>query len=152
MDRAAVAQVPDEAYGQVIDISPETVFYGVEVQESLGGVLADAVAGVDDRCRAVHGCSQRVGGRGGFASRAAIGVPQYNGVGIASNGLDRVMQALALRDRRVLHAARGGDDPAAQPLSRRLEGEVGASRWLVERVGDDAVSEQWLDLAHGHLA
>src|SRR3954468_8920411 len=95
--------------------------------------------------------SKGVRSRGGFTSRPAMWMPQHDGVGIAGDCLDCIMQRFALRYGRIMDAARCRNYAPAQTLSGGLEGKVGAGGRLVENVGDHSVSEETLGLSRSYL-
>ena len=131
MDGAAILQVAQHGDGQAVDLA-QLLADGEQVEQRLGGVLADAVAGVDDRLAGVLG-RQR--------GRAGLRVAQHDHIGVAFQRADRVGQRLALGHRGVAHLV-DRDHAAAQPLHGRGERGRGAGRRLVEQVGQDLALEQ----------
>ena len=86
VDGAAVLEVPGEGDGETVD-STKLLTDGEEVEESLGGVLAGAVASVDDRA---------VRSLGGNISALVVGVAENNGVGVLVKSADGIVKILTL--------------------------------------------------------
>ena len=86
-------------------------------------MLARSIAGVEDR----HG-----GDRGRAVGRPLLIMANDDGVGVAANDAHGVFDRLALDRRRKFTRVLGRDDVAAELEHRRLEGEAGTRRWLVE--------------------
>jgi hypothetical protein len=87
-----VQDVPDDGdapAGELVEAA-ESLAQGVEVKQCLRGVLAAAVAGVDDG-RAGVACGQSCGTRGRMAEHDSV-CPE------AIQGHDRVYEGLALGD------------------------------------------------------
>lgn len=95
MDGAAVLEVAGEGDGQAGD-GAELLADGEEVEEGLGRVLHAAVAAVDDGHRGELGG----GGGGGF-----VRVAEDDGVAVAAEGADAVLEGFAF-----LRAGVGGGD------------------------------------------
>ena len=126
---AAVLEVTSEGDGQAGD-GAELLTDGEEVQEGLGGVLERAVTTVDDR---------NLGELGGDLGAAGLGVAEDNGVTIAAESADGVLEALALLGRRVLGS--NGDGASTEALHSSVEGGRGAGGGLVEESGQDTALE-----------
>mmetsp|Transcript_41137 Transcript_41137/g.96717 ORF Transcript_41137/g.96717 Transcript_41137/m.96717 type:complete len:675 (+) Transcript_41137:156-2180(+) len=121
VDRAPVLEVADKRYCQAVD-RPNLLADGIDVEQSLGRVLAGAVASVDDGL--LH--------LGRHASdRALLRVAQHNDVGVALHDADEVLERLALghgRGALVVDA----HDRAAEALHGRGERARGARGGFVE--------------------
>ena len=131
VDRAAVLQISQHGDGEAVD-PPGLLNDGEQVEQGLGGVLADAVAGVDDRLARV---SRRL------LSGPDLWVSEHDDACVALEAADRVRQALALGDGGVAHLV-DRDDAAAESLHGRVEARSGPGGGLVEEVGEDLSFEQ----------
>ncbi len=127
---AAVLQVAGQSDRQPVDGS-FFLFDGVQVEQRLGGMLAGAVARVQNR-------TMSCGGR--LLRGADLRVTQHDDVGVALDGLDRVVQGFALRYRRQLGLGHA-DHLAAQAQHRGLERQPRAGARLVEEGGEDLAAE-----------
>mmetsp|Transcript_26756 Transcript_26756/g.65908 ORF Transcript_26756/g.65908 Transcript_26756/m.65908 type:complete len:285 (-) Transcript_26756:5955-6809(-) len=126
VDGPAVLEVAAEGDGEAVD-GADLLADGEDVEQRLGGVLADPVARVDD------GLADDLGGA---LDGALVGVPQHDHVAVALHCADEILEALALGDARgghVLHA----DDGAAQALHGGGEGARRARGGLVEDAAHD---------------
>ena len=117
----------------------------VGVQQRLGGVLVGAVAGVDHAARRSSwpaGAGHRRRGCRITTASAPIAC-RVSAVSLRLSPLD-TLEPLA---EKLMTSAR-------QPLGRRLEGDAGAGRVLVEQVDHGAAAQrrQLLDLAAGQAA
>ena len=125
---AALSQISDHSNAEVAE-PPEFFADGVKVEQGLGGVLADAVAAIDDG---------DAGNRGGARGGAHFAVAQHNHVGIAVEDSYRVLEGLALRNRRELAGVFGRDHAPPQAQHRRFKRKARARRGLVKERGHNA--------------
>ena len=112
VDRAAVAQVPQQADRQPLQFA-QLLAYREEVEQSLRRVLTGTVTAVDDRDIGYFGRQPR---------RAFLRVAQDDGVSVAGNHPHRVSQRLAFQVRSRPGVGEA-DDIAAQPVHSGLERE-----------------------------
>ena len=113
---------------------------GVEVGQNLGGMLAPAVAAVDDR----HGSPF-----GGFVGCALLEVTHHDHVTVELQHLDGVFDRLLVPVAGAGHLGVGeAGDVAAQPVHGGLVGQAGAGRRLVEGRHHGLVLEH-VDVATG---
>ena len=113
-----------------VDAAPaagQLAAHGVEVEERLAGVFVGAVA-------AVHHRHPRR--RGELGHRAVGRVAHHDHVAVAGQHPRRVVQRLALGQRRRPHAG-GLAHIAAKQIERRTERHAGARARLEEHVGED---------------
>ena len=89
MDGPSVAQIADHRHVQPVDVA-QLCPNGVQIQQRLGGVLSDAIAGVDDRLARVLGSD--LGG-------SYVGMAEHDDVGVRLQRADGVGQALTLGHR-----------------------------------------------------
>jgi len=85
------------------------------VEQGLGGMFANAVAGVDDRL---------VRGLGGDGRRADLGMAEHDHVGVAFERTDGVGQALALGNRGVFDLVDGDDGAPSRSMAAVNDEEV----------------------------
>ena len=133
VDGAAELEVTSEGDGQAGD-GAKLLTDGEEVQEGLGGVLNGAVSTVDDG---------NLGELGSDLSAAGLGVAEDNGITVAAEGADGVLEALTLLGRRVLGG--DGDGASTEALHGSVEGGRGASGGLVEEGGQDTALQEVKD-------
>ena len=134
-----VADDPDRAPLERAELVPQRV----DVEQRLGRVLVLAVARVDDR--------RRGPARDQLGGAHVRGADHDGGRVVGRQGLDGVLERLALVDRRAGAAHR--DDVGAQALGGQLEARRGAGGGLVEEVDHGAAAQRrdLLDLASGDL-
>ena len=122
---------------------PEPAAQREHVEQGLRRVLVLAVAGVDDARRGPSGHEPgRAGVRAADHDRRRV---------VGREGLDRVLQRLALVDARAGRA--DADHVGAEPLGGELEARARAGRGLVEQVDNGPAAERrdLLDLPPGDL-
>mmetsp|Transcript_37204 Transcript_37204/g.80995 ORF Transcript_37204/g.80995 Transcript_37204/m.80995 type:complete len:294 (-) Transcript_37204:186-1067(-) len=119
---APVGQVAHHAHPHVVQ-PPQLPLDRVRVQQRLCGVLAGAVAGVDQR---------RIDGRRGLLRGSGVEMAEDDDVRVALNHPHGVFERFSLRGRRELASALCGQHRAAHLPHRRLEREAGTCGWLIE--------------------
>ncbi len=137
---APVLQVADHRDVRAVDQlaqARELALDGVQVEQRLAGVLARAIAAVDDR---------HVGGAREFGDRALLRMPHHDRIGIAADDAAGVVDRFALGHRRK-GEARGVAHRAAQPAERRAEAHAGARAGFEEQIGQHGPFEHAADLA-----
>src|SRR2546428_319836 len=131
MDRPAVLEVPDQDDVLALErtfLVPDRV----QVEESLGRMLACAVARVDDRL---------LGEVRGEPGRAFVRMAQDDGVAVCLDHADRVGEGLAFLDGGPLGAAESEGTPA-KPRHRTFEREPGPRGGVVEKRREDLAFER----------
>ena len=88
MDRASVLEVAHHGHRQTVNPS-QFLLDGEQVQQSLGGVFADPIPGVDDRFAGVLGCQCR---------RTGLRVAQHDHIRVRFQGAHRIRQGFAFGD------------------------------------------------------
>ncbi|VVB64587.1 Uncharacterised protein [uncultured archaeon] len=137
MNCPAVLEVAYQCNAQFLQVA--FFLYGVEVQESLGWVMARSVSCVQDG----HGRELR-----GKAGRALFGMADDQGVRIAAYNPHCVGQRLALRDGTALCRAQV-DHSAAQTHHRCLKRHACARGRLEEQQSENLAGEHIARLASG---
>ena len=135
---ASVAQIAHHRDLEAIDTA-KLLPDGVQIQQRLGGMLARAVACVDDR---------HAGVVGGHLGRADFRVAQDDGIAVLFQRAHGVGQCFALAHRTELNPLRNRDHAAAQPLHGCDKRGAGARARLVEEAGQHVAAQQ---VAHAVL-
>jgi hypothetical protein len=131
--RSAVEKITNEGDGQALN-STQLLTDGEEIEERLCGVLLAAVATVDDR----HGTVLL-----GNVDAALLRVTEDDGITVASQGTEGILEGLTLLNGRVLGG--NGDGATTKTLHSSIERSRGAGRGFVEERGQDAASENVQD-------
>lgn len=126
---SAVPQITHEGDGGAVE-STNLLSDGVHVEKSLGGVLDGSIATVDDGDRRESA---------GDVGRLGVGVSQSDGVRVASNRSESVLQGLALLVGGGVDV--DGNDTASKSLHGGIKGSGGSGGRLVEEGGQQTTLE-----------